>query len=124
MEKPMVYFGGMIYIQPSAKVSLLFPDFRKEKSGNGKPALGGPKSSGISARATSAAPPYFKPYKGYHDGVLGAHNNPVNLALREQDLIWDRKGKQPDFVLSLGTGSAIESDSGDTEGSTNTSWIS
>lgn len=67
---------------------------------------------------------YFKPYKGYHDGGLGGHNNPVNLALWEQDLIWNRKGKQPDFVLSLGTGSTIETDSGDTNGNTNTSWIS
>lgn len=67
---------------------------------------------------------YFKPYKGYHDGGLGGHNNPVNLALWEQDLIWDRKGKQPDFVLSLGTGSTIESDSGDAQGNANASWIS
>ncbi|KFZ18706.1 hypothetical protein V501_01063 [Pseudogymnoascus sp. VKM F-4519 (FW-2642)] len=67
---------------------------------------------------------YFKPYKGYHDGGLGGDNNPVNLALWEQDLIWDRKGKQPDFVLSLGTGSTIETDSGDIHGSANTSWIS
>ncbi|ELR06817.1 hypothetical protein GMDG_08109 [Pseudogymnoascus destructans 20631-21] len=77
------------------------------------------------ARATSAASPYFKPYKGYHDGGLGGHNNPVNLALWEQDLLWDRKGKQPDFVLSLGTGSTIESiDGSDTQGNKNASWIS
>jgi hypothetical protein len=48
---------------------------------------------------------FFTAYKGYHDGGLGGHNNPVNLAIWEQNWIWDREGKPPDFVLSLGTGS-------------------
>ncbi|KAH8807070.1 hypothetical protein F5884DRAFT_675774 [Xylogone sp. PMI_703] len=56
------------------------------------------------ARASSAAPPYFKPHCGYQDGGLGGHNNPINIALWEQDSIWDRHNKQPDIVLSLGTG--------------------
>ncbi|RDL41162.1 Uncharacterized protein BP5553_01141 [Venustampulla echinocandica] len=56
------------------------------------------------ARASTAAPTYFKSFKGYHDGGLGGHNNPINLALWEQDTIWSRQKKQPDAVLSLGTG--------------------
>ncbi|KAH8787540.1 acyl transferase/acyl hydrolase/lysophospholipase, partial [Hyaloscypha sp. PMI_1271] len=56
------------------------------------------------ARASSAAPPYFKPFAGYQDGGLGGHNNPINLALWEQDIIWSRQMKQPDLVVSLGTG--------------------
>jgi hypothetical protein len=47
---------------------------------------------------------YFKPFEGYHDGGLGGHNNPINLALWEQDAIWSRQKKQPDTVVSLGTG--------------------
>ncbi|TVY92352.1 Calcium-independent phospholipase A2-gamma [Lachnellula willkommii] len=56
------------------------------------------------ARASTAAPGYFKSFQGYQDGGLGGHNNPINLALWEQDAIWDRQQKQPDIVLSLGTG--------------------
>jgi hypothetical protein len=47
---------------------------------------------------------YFKSFQGYQDGGLGGHNNPINLALWEQDAIWSRQKKQPDIVLSLGTG--------------------
>ncbi|KAJ8067019.1 hypothetical protein OCU04_004399 [Sclerotinia nivalis] len=56
------------------------------------------------ARASSAAPPYFRPFAGYQDGGLGGHNNPINLAIWEQDIIWNRSKKQPDIVVSLGTG--------------------
>lgn len=47
---------------------------------------------------------YFKSFNGYHDGGLGGHNNPIHLALWEQDAIWSREKKEPDIVLSLGTG--------------------
>ncbi len=73
-----------------------------------------------SGRATSAAPlwvgfylchlnltksaRYFKSFHGYHDGALGGHNNPIMLAKWEQDFIWSRSKKEPDIVLSLGTG--------------------
>jgi hypothetical protein len=65
----------------------------------------------LRARVTSAAPPYFGPYRGYHDGGLGGHNNPVKLGLWEQNLIWGRKNKQPDCVVSIGTGSNIVNES-------------
>lgn len=64
---------------------------------------------------------FFRPYKGYHDGGLGGHNNPVMLALWEQDSIWQRKAKQPDIVISIGTGSKV--DSGQSEDGT-VSWLS
>ncbi|TVY13661.1 Calcium-independent phospholipase A2-gamma [Lachnellula arida] len=63
-----------------------------------------------SARASSAAPPYFQSFQGYQDGGLGGHNNPINLALWEQDTIWSRQKKQPDIILSLGTGFKKRSD--------------
>jgi hypothetical protein len=47
---------------------------------------------------------YFPSFRGFQDGGLGGHNNPINLALWEQDLIWSRERKHPDIVLSLGTG--------------------
>ncbi|KAF7910009.1 uncharacterized protein EAF01_003727 [Botrytis porri] len=56
------------------------------------------------ARASSAAPPYFRSFGGYQDGGLGGHNNPINLAIWEQDVIWNRSKKQPDILVSLGTG--------------------
>ncbi|PQE15357.1 Patatin-like serine hydrolase protein [Rutstroemia sp. NJR-2017a WRK4] len=31
---------------------------------------------------------YFKPFREYQDDGLGGHNNPINLALWEQGLIW------------------------------------
>ncbi|KAL0253221.1 hypothetical protein SLS55_010193 [Diplodia seriata] len=66
------------------------------------------------ARATSAAPFFFKPFehKGtgqtYLDGAL-FHNNPICIALRERQLLWpDEPCELPDLILSLGTGMAPE----------------
>ncbi|KAI9777798.1 MAG: hypothetical protein M1839_008593 [Geoglossum umbratile] len=61
------------------------------------------------ARATSAAPMYFrsKAIKGlgtFQDGGL-EHNNPINLAMWEKRVIWPAAG-EPDLVLSLGTGTS------------------
>jgi hypothetical protein len=62
------------------------------------------------ARATSAAPPYFKQFikhetkYGYIDGGL-YHNNPVHIAHHESKLIWsDVNSRRPDIFLSVGTG--------------------
>jgi patatin-like phospholipase/acyl hydrolase len=60
-----------------------------------------------SARATSAAPSFFRPanvaqYGAFQDGGL-RYNNPVNLAIWESRQIWPTHNS-PDFVLSLGTG--------------------
>lgn len=62
------------------------------------------------ARATSAAPTYFKPFvnertkEGYLDGAL-FHNNPVYIANHERKLIWpDVESCHPDILLSIGTG--------------------
>lgn len=67
-------------------------------------------SNSVSARATSAAPPYFKNFiknetkSGYIDGAL-YHNNPVNVAQHERMLIWkDVSSQSPDILLSIGTG--------------------
>ena len=61
------------------------------------------------ARATSAAPSFFKTFKskrnsrGYLDGAL-YHNNPVRVADLERRLIWpDTENSQPDVLLSIGT---------------------
>ncbi|KAL8968226.1 MAG: hypothetical protein Q9183_002563 [Haloplaca sp. 2 TL-2023] len=61
------------------------------------------------ARATSAAPTYFKSFKshrnnqGYLDGAL-YHNNPVRVADLERRLIWpDTEDSPPDLLLSIGT---------------------
>lgn len=56
--------------------------------------------AGINIKISS----YFTPFDGYQDGGLGGHNNPIHLALWEQDIIWSRRKKQPDCVVSLGTG--------------------
>lgn len=63
-----------------------------------------------SARATSAAPGYFKPFIhertgiGYLDGAL-YYNNPVRVANMERKLIWpDTINLPPDILLSIGTG--------------------
>ncbi|KAI9883965.1 MAG: hypothetical protein M1823_004243 [Watsoniomyces obsoletus] len=56
------------------------------------------------ARMSSAAPPYFKAFMNYHDGGLGGHNNPVRLALWEYRQIWPTQDKEPDILVSLGTG--------------------
>ena len=62
------------------------------------------------ARATSAAPSFFKTYssersrRGYRDGAL-YHNNPVRVADLERRLIWpDTELSPPDILLSIGTG--------------------
>lgn len=63
------------------------------------------------ARATSAAPWYFKPFtierndeRGYVDGAL-YHNNPSRVADIERRLIWPASEVlQPDILLSIGTG--------------------
>ncbi|OCL09871.1 hypothetical protein AOQ84DRAFT_220281 [Glonium stellatum] len=62
------------------------------------------------ARATSAAPPYFKAFVKeesksiYIDGAL-FHNCPVQIAESERRLIWDdANGSPPDILLSVGTG--------------------
>jgi hypothetical protein len=61
------------------------------------------------ARATSAAPRYFKPF--YHkatghtfsDGAL-CFNNPIHIADNERQLLWPHHD-HPDVLLSIGTGS-------------------
>ncbi|RVX66081.1 hypothetical protein B0A52_10015 [Exophiala mesophila] len=64
------------------------------------------------ARATSAAPKIFKPYghaESGHTFIDGGvyYNNPIEIALREQSLIWEQsRPRLPDLVLSLGTGHA------------------
>jgi hypothetical protein len=64
----------------------------------------------LSARATSAAPTFFKTFRhphtkeGYIDGAL-YHNNPIRIAVDESKLIWpDTKDSPPDILLSIGTG--------------------
>ncbi|KAL8814115.1 MAG: hypothetical protein Q9223_006639, partial [Gallowayella weberi] len=61
------------------------------------------------ARATSAAPTYFKSFRsarnhrGYLDGAL-YHNNPVRVADLERRLIWpETEDSPPDLLLSIGT---------------------
>lgn len=62
------------------------------------------------ARATSAAPGYFKPFihektsTGYLDGAL-YYNNPARVANLECKIIWpDTVNYPPDILLSIGTG--------------------
>ncbi len=69
-----------------------------------------------SARATSAAPRYFRPFvheaskQVYMDGAL-YHNNPVRIADTEWKLIWSGgPTTHPDLMLSLGTGLAPDPD--------------
>lgn len=61
------------------------------------------------ARATSAAPRYFKPFchepskQTYTDGGI-YHNNPIKIADRERKLIWpNQQEEEPDIILSVGT---------------------
>jgi hypothetical protein len=60
------------------------------------------------ARATSAAPRYFKPFHHkateavFVDGAIN-YNNPVKIAEAERRLLWPDH-PLPDIVLSLGTG--------------------
>jgi len=63
-----------------------------------------------SARATSAAPTYYKPFphepskQTYIDGGIW-HNNPVDIAESERKLIWpDTAHLPPDILLSIGSG--------------------
>ena len=64
----------------------------------------------IRARATSAAPPYFKPFQPQQSGkefIDGAvrHNNPIKVANAERKYIWPDVGDlDPDVLLSIGTG--------------------
>ena len=61
------------------------------------------------AGATSAAPPFFKPFeshvgKMYLDGAI-YYNNPVKVADNERKLLWpDVAESSPDLILSIGTG--------------------
>ena len=63
-----------------------------------------------SARATSAAPPYFRPFhsqrsgKEYVDGAV-YHNNPVKVAEGERKALWPGIDYlDPDLLLSIGSG--------------------
>ena len=74
------------------------------------PTVAGYSSNVHRARATSAAPPYFKQFTknetkcGYLDGAL-YHNNPVWVVHHESKLIWsDVSLQRPDILLSIGTG--------------------
>ncbi|KAL7901968.1 acyl transferase/acyl hydrolase/lysophospholipase [Trichoderma sp. TUCIM 5745] len=65
------------------------------------------------ARATSAAPPYFKPFiqdntkRAYTDGAIH-HHCPVFIADQERRLLWqDVKDWPPDIFLSIGSGFKI-----------------
>lgn len=61
------------------------------------------------ARATAAAPPYFKPFQTettdiYTDGAIH-HNCPATVADYERRLLWEEVSDWPlDLMLSLGTG--------------------
>ncbi|KAK8072958.1 FabD/lysophospholipase-like protein [Apiospora saccharicola] len=61
-----------------------------------------------SARATAAAPRYFKSFhhelshKTYIDGAV-LHNNPIRIADSERKVLWPDV-QVPDMILSLGTG--------------------
>jgi hypothetical protein len=62
------------------------------------------------ARATSAAPTFFRPFvnsrtnEGFIDGAI-FYNNPIRIANYESRLIWPDVGdKHPDILLSIGTG--------------------
>ncbi|PTB65192.1 hypothetical protein BBK36DRAFT_1122202, partial [Trichoderma citrinoviride] len=68
------------------------------------------------ARATSAAPPYFKPFiqrqtmRAYTDGAIH-HHCPVFIADQERQLLWeDVKDWPPDIVLSIGSGVKLDED--------------
>ena len=61
------------------------------------------------ARATSAAPTFFKPFvnprtkEGFLDGAV-YHNNPVRIANYESKLLWpEAEERHPDILLSIGT---------------------
>ncbi|KAM7201004.1 hypothetical protein V8F20_005013 [Naviculisporaceae sp. PSN 640] len=64
------------------------------------------------ARATSAAPMLFRPYRHrateqpYIDGGV-VRNNPVVLAYSEAERIW-RSSRPPDIIVSIGTGVQVD----------------
>jgi hypothetical protein len=69
-----------------------------------------PRLTCYRARATSAAPTFFKPFihsrtkEEYIDGAL-FHNNPIRVAVNESKLLWpETEGYHPDILLSIGTG--------------------
>ncbi len=61
------------------------------------------------AGATSAAPPFFKPFEShakqtYLDGAI-YYNNPVKVADNERKFLWpDVADASPDIILPIGTG--------------------
>ncbi|CUA73013.1 Phospholipase A I [Rhizoctonia solani] len=61
------------------------------------------------ARATSAAPTYFRPMEAgadkvpYIDGSISGHCNPSGIAIREAEYLWPNR--QIGLFMSLGTGS-------------------
>lgn len=74
-----------------------------------------------SARATSAAPTFFKPFTNtrteqtFLDGAL-FWNNPAQIAYMESRILYpDTLDRNPDILLSLGTGHNGASTSGDAE---------
>ncbi|KAE8449132.1 hypothetical protein EG329_008516 [Mollisiaceae sp. DMI_Dod_QoI] len=98
--------------QPVVLANYNRPDFQGYKNyafeRQDKPAM--ELKTWEAARATSAAPPFFKNFTKnetkacYIDGAL-YHNNPVGVAHHERMLIWKDVGvQQPDIFLSIGTG--------------------
>lgn len=73
------------------------------------------------ARATAAAPRYFKSFhheasqKTYIDGAV-LHNNPVRIADSERKILWP-DSDVPDIFLSIGTGSTLSLERAETIGS-------
>ena len=72
------------------------------------------------ARATSAAPPYFKSFcpnesdREYIDGAV-YHNNPIKVADAERKYLWpDVETLDPDILLSVGTGKSSRRPAQDT----------
>ena len=68
----------------------------------------------FSARATFAAPTYYRPFphepskQTYIDGGVW-HNNPVAIADSERKLIWpDAANMPPDILLSIGSGYCLK----------------
>ena len=75
----------------------------------------------IRARATSAAPSYFRPFvnketnETFLDGAV-YYNNPCKVAYHESKLIWhDVADRHPDILLSIGTGHNSEDSPGSAE---------
>ena len=75
----------------------------------------------LRARATSAAPPYFKVFRnprtgsGYLDGAF-YYNNPVRVANLERKLIWpDTEHMHPDILVSIRASLDHSTSASDTE---------